>query len=544
MYFNQWLIALIIGIALEGCLIVASLTAQPGYRSDDVVTWSDCRGVYAFDYDQQTVYAATSGGVCRLDRLTLAALDPWMFGCGLDQAVPLTGGRLILTHNFSNTIWLYGKELKYYRVDLDHWYEFDQPTGNIVALGETSDRVVAVVKGNPVEYLIIDPFPAMLLERTAEAPADVRWPGTTKKHAYKDYWEDRTLWNFDPADGTLTDKDFNRYRAAFDCYDDVNRRHFIAYPGLGIGVGDDRHLTLDVIQLGPLGASVSPMAFSADGGVWCAGRIAGQEGGISCFNRETGRWTSYRADRIYGLEEGNVRDILIQKQQVFFATGAGLTVCSSDGHTWKTYDRFDGLRSLELSALAVSGGQLFIGGRDGLDRWELPKGPAIRNSGKATWDKTVYDLAAEGDTVWSAGAGGLWRWQPDTLTPVDLSGAPSVTNPLLCLLLAGERLWVGSRGGVGEYNRRTGEWRNYPAVLLRGGLPLALAANDSILWIGADNGLFGYNFNSGGWIKYESDIGFPSQRMQSLAVEEDTLWIGSPGGLTRFLWNRPGRIGF
>lgn len=516
--------------------------SQIGYKSSDIITFTDYRWVYAADISPQTVYFATSNGVFRIDRDSGEPIDPWQSGHGFDQAVALRSGKAILWHNASRTLWLWnGSFLACYRWGIDRWdsIPFDVD-GKVQALGESETRVIIKTSAATSQFAIINPFTFQVEQRVSSAPEGVRW-NAAKPHEYKNYRPTDFRFWFDSDDGAITDERHIEYKPAFDIVDESYRRRYICYPGLGIGIADERHLDLEIIQPGPAGKNVKALAFVGKHFLWIGGENMFNDG-LNLFDRQTGIWAKFDAGWVFGLESHHARDILACGNRIYFTTDAGLVVFNPENRRWKTLSRFDGLTGENLNSLAAAGGNLFIGGDQGVNRMPLPSGNLTPSGNETVDELRCGDMAADRDTVWIAGLQGVFRWSPDSWDKVVSRDEVIGNEAAKSLAVSASHLWIGGSRGIRGLNRRTGEWKGYQASLyLQGGLPFALAANDTLLWVGTDRGLFAMHVLKGSWLRYGKREGLPSERINCLTVESDTLWIGTPEGLTRFLWNVPGR---
>ncbi len=534
------------------------LQAQPRYRQNDVVTFTDCRSVWSVDIGRREVYFATEGGVWRIERFTGEPLDPWFTGVGLEKAIRLTAGRIILWHDRSNTLWLAAKDgLYYYRQDVERWYQLDDRTreelkgARIDALGESGDSVLVELKlrelqGDSTQILAVDPFIFRVLGTIPpdKVPEQVRWVRFSRhplKRELPRYRLTDPSLHFDRMQGVITDLELDKFWPVAESLDDEADLHYILYPGLGIGVADAIHMRLEILQPGPAGRDVKAIGPGPGGRLWVGGEDDPDKGGFNLFDRAGGRWERFDADVIVGIDSHRARDVLTIGGLVFFATDAGLVYFKPKDAGWFTLDRFDGLAGPNIRALTAAEDILFLGGDMGVNLRELQAGSIWSAGDRRVDELRTSDCVSDGDTVWIAGLQGVFRWTPEggwePFAGKGISGEPARS-----LAITRTRLWIGGRHGIREFDRRSGEWAEHPGrVFLRGGMPLSLASNDSLLWVGSDRGLFCFNRLRGSWLEYGTGQGLPHPRIQRLILEADTLWIGSPAGLTRFIWNRPER---
>lgn len=544
------LIGMLLSICCAVICICATVFGQSRFKADEIVTFSDCRNSYMVDFSPRFVYFSSDNGIWRLDRLWGESVTPIFSGLGIESAVDVRDGILQLWHDESSTYWVWSKKrgLKYYRWDLDRWYRFDfiDPHTRVMGLGETDQLLIVhaiQTEGNIDEdrFIQLDPYSFNVTETLDVPPANVRWNRPWKPHSFPFYWLDDSDLRFYSDDGSLKDRFNRQYNATFDVYDELYKRRYICYPGLGLGVVNERHQNMKIIQPGPAGKDVQCFALSGSGFAWVAGENPNNSG-INLLDRKTGNWQHFNSDYVRGLESHRIYDILTYRTSNYFASDQGLAVFNADKARWKTYDRFSGLSGLELRALEIAGDELFIGGDYGLNRMKLPKGKISPAGDPRVNDLRTADIVSDGDTVWVAGLQGIFRYEPDKWQRIGTEGYAIGDEAGRCLAITNNFLWIGGERGIRELNRKTGEWRGWLSyVYLNSSSPKALAANDSLLWVGTNNGLFAMHLRKGSWLFYGMREGLPSPDIQCLQVEADTLWIGTPEGLTRFIWNRPDR---
>ncbi|MDP8239344.1 MAG: hypothetical protein P9X24_09665 [Candidatus Hatepunaea meridiana] len=540
------ILSIVVTFLLFMLVFIQPTFSQPRYHQDDIVTYADSRNTFCVDVGYREVFVATDGGLWRFSRYNGEVLDPWFVGVGLHEAIPLTYGRVVLWHNESGTLWLATtRELLYQRNDSQTWYRFEdiQLTNRwIRSLGEAGDLVYVEVGGG--EFFSIEPIGGRIQKLTGELPDGIRWVGRRgwKPHEYHHYNPiDYSLY-FDRYRGVITDWEHNEYKPAYDCLNEYDSRRYICYPGLGLGIADERQNSLEILQLGPAGNDVRAIALDDDGVIRIGGNNSGQKSGITYFDRSEGLWDKYEERINIGLASHRVWDALTIDGWVYFTTDQGLVFCEPDGDSWHTIDRFDGLAGLNLRALAVSSGVLYIGGERGVNRFNLPEGPVWDSGSEALDNLLTSDLITDNDTVWAAGLQGVFRIPPNAPPESVTAGHVFSSVSARTIAITKSRVWIGISHGIKAFDKTNGSWMDYSgSVYLNGGKPFNMTGNDSLLWVGTDKGLFRFNYIRGNWIEYGKREGLPHLRVQRLVLEADTLWIGTPRGLTRFIWNRPER---
>ncbi len=470
---------------------------------------------------------------------------------GRGQAMDLDYGRFILwNNNPQNLLLITLKGIFSYRFDLEYWSVVENFSAGAkpLQIGRTGDTLAIMTESrDPAfqnEYFLFDLSFFQIAARVNSPPEGIVWFKTERKEEYPFYRiQNNRMW-FDNQTGIIEDYDNREYTPASYALDEHYNRRYICYPGLGIGVADDRHLSLTIYQPGPNGSEVRTIALSPGGFIW-TGSENNQSVGINLFDRKTGTWNKFDSDWIFGMDGSRIRDILIHGGFGYFASLNGLLKFDILKNDWKTIDRFDGQDGEDLTALETAKGYLWIGGEYGLSRMNLENGKFFAVS-EAVQKKmhNIKDLASDKDTLWIAGLPGCFKWTPDTFMSIGENEPATGYGGAISLAHNDSRLWVGGRRGASELNRETGEWKSYLSdVFLENALPYAMEANDSLLWIGTDRGLFTVRYEKNSWIHYSEDKGIPN-RIWDLKMEADTLWIGSPSGLTRFIWNRPERDNF
>lgn len=138
-----------------------------------------------------------------------------------------------------------------------------------------------------------------------------------------------------------------------------------------------------------------------------------------------------------------------------------------------------------IAALAATGGALFAGGDEGLDRWDLATGKARRIEGIAA----VRALELEGGTLWfltESGAGKL-DVESERIVLLPPPPAPLAAAPAAARAIAPDGkggLWIGTDSGL--YHVDEGGWQ--PTNHKREVTALHLAANGT-LWLGTRDGV-------------------------------------------------------
>ncbi|NQU05162.1 MAG: hypothetical protein HQ568_03645, partial [Calditrichaeota bacterium] len=488
--FERFFLQYIFVILLSVILYCGSLYSQPRYQQDDIVTWSDSRNARCVDISPDVVWVATDGGLWRFSRYTGQVLDPWYVGVGIHEAIPLNNSKIVLWHEGSNRLWVAtDKELLYWRPVSKLWYRFESNhliNRRITSLGEMDDKIVVETDGQNRKFLIIDSFSG-LVDGIEDLPEkEIRWQGRAGAQfsGFTHYYPNDFSLRFDSHDGSITDWDANVFKPVFEAFDRNTGTRYICYPGLGLVVVNEMQKRFDVLQLGPSGSDVKAIALSADGVIWLGGNNQSARTGFSSYNRNKGSWFRYESQLLQGFDSHNIRDAVIFKDIIFLATDNGLICYNQVEDRWKTLDRFDGLKSNNLSSLTVGDGFLLIGGDNGINRFTLPNGPMWQISYETAIGFNTYDLAADREYLWAAGQWGAFRI-PVARTPEREIDVLHLDNePAMALTIIDDKVWIATLSGIRAFDRKTGSTLvqlGYHGYLNCKNV-LALAGNDKYLW--------------------------------------------------------------
>jgi len=522
---------------------ITSAYGQSGYEEGEVITFADARDVLGGDLTPREAIFATNGGVWRLDRETGEVLDPWYAGVGADRAQNLAGGRVIIWHEGSASIWLATVNgVYYYRWGLRLWYRLEGVSGgNVTAFGEKLDSLFVYQQG---KIGAIDPFAFRFTGWTKRDSTGIRWTGRFNKQPveYPSYSAEDYNYRYERRDGRLIDREFVEYRPSYTFVDEEYRTRYICYPGLGIGIADERSGNLRLVQTGLAGGDVRAIALGEDGAIWLGGDNDRDDDGLSRFDRESNTWTSFRRSQYRGLESSSVSDLLVSGNSLFAASTTGLIRYDLRSKSWKTFGRLEGGPGDAIRALANVDDWIILGGDDGASRMLATSNSFSKLDNPKLKDLRTAQASSDADTVWLVGLQGVYRGTPEGKWE-SLSGDRTIgPEPARSVAVSPDLVCIGGQNGVRLYNRKTGGWNAIPAATyLNNGQTLSLAVTDSLIWIGTDRGLFRYNQARGSFRSFGLNQGLPAPRIQRIVAEADTLWLGTPQGLVRFIWNRPHR---
>ncbi|MCF7810568.1 hypothetical protein K9N50_06235 [bacterium] len=545
--FLQYILLILLIVVVQ----IESTFSQPRYQQDDIVTWADSRDVNCVDISPDVVWVATDGGLWRFSRYTGKALDPWFVGVGVHEAIPLRKSKVVLWQESSSRLWVAtDKELLYWRLVARQWVRLESNyliDRRIKSLGEMGDKIVVELTGRNGKFLVIDTFSELVEEIETLPNKEIRWTGSagSRLGGFPHYYPNDFSLNFNQHDGSITDWERNVFKPVFERYDERTGIRYICYRKLGLAVVSEMQKRFDVLQLGPSGSDVKAMAFSDDGKIWTCGINTHQISGFSTFNRRQGNWSSYNSKLIVGLDSHSARDVLIIKNNIFFATDMGLARYDISIDKWKMLDHFDGFKSNNLKTLTLGGGFLLVGSDNGLNRYTLPNGPVWQISYETAIGFNTNDIVTDSKSLWVIGELGAFRI-PVARTPEKEAEVLELGDELCrAATIVDDKIWIASQSGVRSIDLENGTdaahfgYHGY----LECKNATALAGNGKYLWIGTTGGLIRYDHHSSRRLEFGKKEGLPHDLIQSLALEADSLWIGTPAGLTRLIWNRPERDG-
>ncbi|MFN3821480.1 MAG: hypothetical protein ACK4OO_04030, partial [bacterium] len=388
----------------------ARLWCQPGWRWEDIVTYSDGRDARCVEVTPREVIVATGEGLWRWDRFTMTPLEPWVMGVGWERAIDLRGGRVILWHPETQTLWLATRsQLLYFRTDVERWKVFDYSGALITSLGDAGSEIW-VEKDKRIE--VLDGYTLASLGPPSDRERrEVRWQGRRgwKPHSYPPYRERDLSLRFSSRDGRLEDRDWSTFQPVYDLADEEFQRRYICYPGFGLGVGDEKTMSIEFFQLGPSGKDVRALALEDDGTVWIGGNNPDPREGISLWDRQTGTWRRFGWRLTPGIKDQSVNDIAAEGGQVYFATRGGLVVYDRNEDRFRTRDRLSGLAGDFIWTVRIFGGWLLVGSDQGVNRVRFSPELILRAGDKILDQMRSVQIAVEKDSAWVAGGEGVFQ---------------------------------------------------------------------------------------------------------------------------------------
>jgi ligand-binding sensor domain-containing protein len=203
-----------------------------------------------------------------------------------------------------------------------------------------------------------------------------------------------------------------------------------------------------------------------------------------------------------------------------------------------------GMISEAVTALAVTGSDVWIGARSGLNRMnrhlrviEPVAAPALRNL-------RIFDLAVDDRwTLWVAASSGVFQHTPSGVwKKVEDTASSNLNGAVYDIEMDGDRIWFAIRHTLLRYDRNSGAWESYPTPLKIGDRPFEIRVSDRHIWVGSDRGGARFDKRTHIWTIFTGRDGLLDEAIQALAIEGDFIWFGSREGVTRFRWNDPTRV--
>ncbi len=236
-----------------------------------------------------------------------------------------------------------------------------------------------------------------------------------------------------------------------------------------------------------------------DGSVWVIPMI-GLE--LNHYSKATGTWKVVEQEENRDIER--IKALGVDGQNVWFASGRGLTRYNESTGKWKDFGPRDGLAGRGGEWITVDDDFIWVA------RSEWDRGS---NRPLSRYDKKTK------------------KWT--TFSTNDVLAAKTIRR----IIATKNDVWILYRpwddAGVTRYDRRTKEW----TTITSGRGTLELAADDDYLWLATpNNGLRRFHFASGTWTAFKDLKGLLHNHVgeYGLAVDEDYVWVGTLQGLSRY----------
>jgi ligand-binding sensor domain-containing protein len=394
----------------------------------------------------------------------------------------------------------------------------------------------------------------MLLDLAQTLPEGIRWRGLRSKvplstdDLYGNLGSGQanfpTLllpsgWMWNP-DGTILDP-YLRTVLITDWIVDVRGYFWATYWGAGVLFDDLRGGRPDFYQAGPGGNDVRAILVDHDN-VWLGGLNSGDRIGITRASPNLKNWQTYETRDNSRIRSTDAVDIASWNGDTWFATDEGLLAFKSKDQSWKLYNINQHLQSDQVTSLAPSDSELWIGTTDGLAVMTLPNRDVYRINNQGAILTDVTRLALCRDTLYVGTSLGLFKGaikdRHFSYTNLD----PSIVNAAVTdISVIASEVWVATANGVLVYDQEDGKSKSFVLTWTGGYVPTTIHAGSQFVWVGTPSGLYRYRRSTGEWISYTTTDGLLDNRVQVVEGFGDDLLVGTASGLTRFYWNRPDR---
>jgi len=243
--------------------------------------------------------------------------------------------------------------------------------------------------------------------------------------------------------------------------------------------------------------------------------------GVSRFNREDSRWTSYTKED--GLVSDNVYVVSLGLQsqsdgeEVWFGTDNGVSKYEPAKNKWTTYREEEGLISNKVNCIAQDNNYVWIGTDNGLSRYDgRINSWASRTEKDGLTSDIITSIAVEKEYVWVGTEAkrrrhmGDWEWREEK-----------------------------RRSGVNRYDKNTDSWTTYtPEEGMVSGQLSTIAIDENTIWFGTkDAGISCYSKKDQAFVKSytKSDL-LATNNIKAIVVDGNYTWIGTANsGVYRYI---------
>lgn len=259
-----------------------------------------------------------------------------------------------------------------------------------------------------------------------------------------------------------------------------------------------------------------------------------------------GDWETFTKKN--GLPADKAYCVSVDGDRVLVGTSAGLAVY--ENNEWHTYTVEDGLAHQGVLSIDVSEltGDVWIGTLGGLNRWSAGRFETFTQFNSGLANDVIYSVICDGKDVWVATGGGAGHY--DTYTQswgiYTERNAPMHEPWTYGICAGGGKVFIAAwGGGVIEYNKETGNFRDY--IDPDGEMELDVFPNDGlvhdittgvthagdILWVATYFGLSRYDGVH--WKGYfDHDSGLPSNFINFLKADGPVVYLCTDMGLGSF----------
>lgn len=483
-------------------LLLFTLTDEVNSQQleDQIITWADFSNVIRVTSSMTYVYAATTEGIIRYNKIEQRFEEP------LTGRVGLRGDEIrgIWTDTFDKKLLLQTDAGKF---EYDHFFK---AWTEVFELSEFETDVRHVV--TPVGMLA--PFGFNTL-----------------------------------ADGTIVDR-FGRNFPINDIIDDGTGTLWIGTWGFGLATAESSSKLIELLPYGLLQNQVSAI-LDEDSLVWVGGPLGtSYRSGLTAFNLAENRFSYLETGLSSGSPEADVYCLAGNSEAIFVGSSEGLFVYDRalDKITDQMTER-NGLTGRVVSALEIVGDSLFVGTTGGIAIVDFIKDSITYLNQREFLNQMIYDFERVDNTLWIAAELGAYRLLLDSgeLFKFKDPGG-SLFSRVYALDRYGDKLWFLGEDGLLRLNLKTGQTVDYPAGSLHLGNSFypfrTLAVNDRVAAVSSSRG-FTLFFDEKGkpdYREFSTDDGLPSSNVMALLFDGDYLWVGTERGLSSFWWNNPNRV--
>ena len=267
--------------------------------------------------------------------------------------------------------------------------------------------------------------------------------------------------------------------------------------------------------------------------------ICTYSGGVSFFDQTSSSAVtkvSHIVNNPNSLVNNNVNAVLEDKNgNIWFATNNGLSFWNTKTHNWKTlFHNKEQQAQVFLALCEDSKGRIWAGSYSSgiyvLDRntgAELKHLSREHTEGNFAGDFVFTIVEDSQGDIWIGGVrGDLIRYHSSN------DSLESYRDYTIYIILeyGADKLLMGTTYGLLLFDKCTGQHE----VLAEGFVASDLYLKDDIVWIASNgNGVFRYDLKNKTTEQFTSDLGLPSNFVNSIVYSKGYCWIGTEQGLCR-----------
>mgnify|MGYP001290746354 CR=1 FL=1 len=197
---------------------------------------------------------------------------------------------------------------------------------------------------------------------------------------------------------------------------------------------------------------------------------------------------------------------------------------------------------------AAPDGTIWIGGTDGVCRWQAGEAPVCPATPRVLRDSIVDAMLFTHGTLYDGTTTGLIAFNPQTAATVIFhqgNGRSSLSNDVVTGLYADRegRIWIGTGNGLNRLDPRTGRivrFVNDPHdsnSILQGAIGAIIEDRSSRIWAGAPGGINVLQFHGNGRVsvrRLDRSSGLPNDDIDALALDaRGNIWVSTNNGIAR-----------